>query len=103
MPRGHYLHRASTLQPNLDLFFLIFLASKFRKLGIRDGERRVPPFTEKTVISPRPEETLGEAKARMNEIIESEARIAMFEEMPCVGPYAQWGKSKWTNCEDAGW
>ena len=57
--------------PILALFFLIVLASKFRKLEIREGKRRVPPFTEKTVITPRPEETLDEARTRVNEIIES--------------------------------
>ncbi len=79
--------------PILFLFFLIILATTFHKLEIREGKRKVPPPAEETVAAPTKrwlrEETLEEARARVDGIIESEARFAMFEEMPFLDYYPQ--------------
>lgn len=78
--------------PILFLFFLIVLATKFHKLEIRKGKRRVPPLAEEAVVAPVKwwprEETLEEARARVDEIIESEARFAIVEDMPCLEFFA---------------
>ncbi|KAL9136071.1 MAG: hypothetical protein Q9175_002723 [Cornicularia normoerica] len=74
----------------LFLFFLTVLATKSHKLEIRERERKVPRLAEEKGVAPvkmwwwRREETLREARTRVNEIIESGARIAMFEEMSCL-------------------
>lgn len=81
------LERLSSI---LFLFFLTVLATKSHKLEIREGERKVPRLAEEKGVAPvkmwwwRREETLREARTRVNEIIESGARIAMFEEMSCL-------------------
>lgn len=68
--------------PTFFLWFLIVLATKLHKLEIREGKRRVPPPAKEVVITPGKwwlrEETLEEARARVDEIIESEARFAIF-------------------------
>ena len=79
--------------PIVFLFFPITLATKFHKPEIREEKRRVPPLAEETVAAPMKwwlrEETLEEARARVDGIIESEARFAMFEEMPFLDHYPQ--------------
>ena len=55
---------------------------------IREGKRRAPSLAEEAVVAPvewwLPEETLEEARARVDETMESEARFAIFEDMPSL-------------------